>query len=72
MSGYPINWAMGTGRDDIRNHPAFEKYAFKDIADIDPSDVKASLGLVQYNTENQAIAAYLSNLLRIIILLSEV
>jgi len=70
--GYAINWAMGGGRDNIRNHPAYIKYSFKDIADIDPSALKASIGLIQYNTENQAIAAYLANLLRIVVLLSEV
>jgi len=70
--GYAINWSMGGGRDNIRNHPAYIKYSFKDIADIDPSALKASIGLIQYNTENQAIAAYLANLLRIVVLLSEV
>ena len=70
--GYAINWSMGSGKDNIRNHPAYIKYSFKDIADIDPSELKASIGLIQYNTENQAISAYLSNLLRIIILLSQV
>jgi hypothetical protein len=70
--GYAINWSMGTGRDNIRNHPAYIKYSFKDIADIDPSELKESIGLIQYNTENQAISAYLSNLLRIIILLSQI
>jgi len=70
--GYAINWQMGRGSDNIRNHPAYIKYSFKDIADIDPSEIKASIGLIQYNTENQAIAAYLSNLLRIIVLMSEV
>ena len=70
--GYAINWSMGSGKDNIRNHPAYIKYSFKDIADIDPSELKASIGLIQYNTENKAISEYLSNLLRIIILLSQV
>jgi len=70
--GYAINWSMGVGNDNIRNHPAYIEYSFKDIADIDPADLKASIGLIQYNTENQAIAAYLSNLLRIIVLLAQV
>lgn len=67
--GYAINWAMGQGQDNIRNHPAYIKYSFKDIADIDPADLKGSIGLIQYNTENQAIAAYLANLYRIVLLL---
>jgi len=70
--GYAINWSMGSGKDNIRTHPAYIKYSFKDIADIDPSELKASIGLIQYNTENQSIAAYLSNLLRIVVLMSEV
>lgn len=68
--GYAINWSMGAGRDNIRNHPAYIKYSFGDISAINAADLKASLGAVQYNTENQAIAAYLANLYRIVILIA--
>ncbi len=64
--GYAINWQMGQGNDNIRNHPAYIKYSFSNLSDIDPDALKATLGAIQYNTENQAIAAYLANLYRIV------
>lgn len=68
--GYPINWAMGTGKDNIRNHPAFEKYAFTNLGSISVPDLQQTLAGLQYNTENQAIASYLGNLLRLCILIA--
>ena len=63
--GFPINWAMGTGRGNIKLQPLYIKYNNAIIQTININVLKADLGALIYTEETQYVAAYLANLLRV-------
>ena len=69
MQGYPINWSMNKGDTRILFHPLYIKYNNQSFADITLSELHTDLGNIMATAESATIAAYLSWLVRVKLLL---
>jgi len=71
-AGFPINWALSTGKGNISTHPLYIKYAYTPLGVLLKADVQTDLAEVSAKEENQWIMAYLTNLIRTLIVLEAI
>lgn len=69
MSGFEINWSSPMGNAKLFNHPLYIKYNNKRFGLIDRNDVVTDLAGVLATAGSDEICAYLSWLIRTILLM---
>ena len=66
--GYEINWNAREGDTALLQSPYYQKYASSYIGAIDATSVKNDIKACIASNESAAIVAYLSWLLRVLVL----
>ena len=69
MSGFDINWSSPMGNTKLFTHPLYIKYNNKRFGQIDRNDVVTDLAGVLATAGSDEICAYLSWLIRTILLM---
>ena len=69
MSGFDINWSSPMGNTKLFTHPLYIKYNNQPFGQIDRNDVVTDLAGVLATAGSDEICAYLSWLIRTILLM---